>query len=126
VPSSAKLFLALGAVLAAAAVALGAFGAHALKDRLAPDALAVYRTAVEYHFYHALGLLLVGTLAMRIAESTALAAAGWLMFAGTLLFSGSLYLLAVLQVRWLGMVTPLGGVAFIAAWLLFAWAVLRA
>jgi uncharacterized membrane protein YgdD (TMEM256/DUF423 family) len=115
----------MGALLAAAAVAFGAFGAHALKAKLAPEALAVFRTATEYHFYHALGLLLIGAVAMRVTESAILVAAGWLMFAGTLLFSGSLYLLAITGIRWLGVLTPLGGLAFIAAWLLFAWAVLR-
>lgn len=115
----------MGALLGAAAVMLGAFGAHALKGRLTADAMAVYRTAVEYHFYHALGLALVGAVAMRLPDSITLAAAGWAMLAGLLLFSGSLYVLALTGARWLGMVTPIGGLAFIAAWLLFAWAVLR-
>ncbi len=104
---------------------LGAFGTHALKGRLTTDALAVYRTAVEYHFYHALGLSLIGAVAMRIPDSAALSAAGWTMLAGIVLFSGSLYVLALSGARWLGAVTPVGGLAFIAAWLLFAWAALR-
>ena len=121
----AKLFIALGALLCAGAVAAGAFGAHALKGRLAPDLLAVYRTAVEYHFYHALGLVLVGCVATRLADATLAAASGWLMLAGIVLFSGSLYLLAVTGTRWLGAVTPLGGLAFIVAWVLLAVAALR-
>lgn len=122
----AKLFVVLGALLCAGAVAAGAFGAHALKARLAPELLAVYRTAVEYHFYHALGLVLVGSLASRMPDATLVAASGWTMLAGIALFSGSLYLLAVTGIRWLGAVTPVGGLAFIVAWLLLAVAAWRA
>ncbi len=122
---AAKLFIVLGALAAGLAVALGAFGAHALKAKLSPDLLAVYRTGVEYHFYHALGLVLVGLAAQHLPESGVLKAAGWLMAAGIVLFSGSLYVLAVSGIRALGAVTPIGGVAFIAAWALFAWAFIR-
>ena len=122
---AARLFIVMGALAAALAVALGAFGAHALRAKLPPDLLAVYRTGVEYHFYHALGLVLVGVAAQHLPESGPLKAAGWLMAAGIVLFSGSLYVLATSGVRALGMVTPVGGVAFIAAWALFAWALLR-
>lgn len=121
----AKWFIALGALLCAAAVAAGAFGAHALKARLSPDLLAVYRTAVEYHFYHALGLVLVGCIVARVADTTLAAASGWLMLAGIVLFSGSLYLLVATGTRWLGAVTPFGGLAFIVAWVLLAVAALR-
>jgi uncharacterized membrane protein YgdD (TMEM256/DUF423 family) len=124
-PSAAKLFVTLGALAAALGVALGAFGAHALRAKLSPELLAVYRTGVEYHFYHALGLVLVGLAALHLPDSTPLRAAGWMMLAGIVLFSGSLYLLAVTGVRALGAVTPVGGVAFIAAWALLAWAALR-
>lgn len=124
-PPAAKLFVTLGAIAAALAVALGAFGAHALRAKLPPDLLAVYRTGVEYHFYHALGLVLVGLAGLHLPESGPLKAAGWAMLVGIVLFSGSLYLLATTGVRALGAVTPFGGVAFIAAWLLFAWAALR-
>jgi uncharacterized membrane protein YgdD (TMEM256/DUF423 family) len=123
--SAAKLFIVLGAIAAGLAVALGAFGAHALRARLPPDLLAVYRTGVEYHFYHALGLILVGLAAQHLPGSGPLKAAGWLMAAGIVLFSGSLYVLALSGIRALGAVTPIGGVAFIAAWALFAWALLR-
>jgi len=123
--TSAKLFLTLGAVLLAVAVGLGAFGAHALKARLGAELLAVYHTAVQYHFYHALGLLMVGVIAMQLPASGLVRAAGWLMLAGIALFSGSLYLLSVSGMRWLGAVTPFGGTAFIGAWLLLALAAAR-
>jgi uncharacterized membrane protein YgdD (TMEM256/DUF423 family) len=109
-----------------AAVALGAFGAHALTSRIAPDLLAVYRTGVEYHFYHALGLLAVGLAAQCLPDSKWLRASGLLMAAGIVIFSGSLYLLALTGVRALGAVTPFGGVAFLLAWASFAVAALKA
>ena len=118
-----KPFLILGAVNAMLAVMLGAFGAHGLRGRLSEAMLAVYHTGVQYHFYHALGLILLGLLALHLPASGLLKAAGWLMFAGILLFSGSLYVLALTQLRWLGIITPFGGVAFIIAWLLTALAV---
>ncbi len=124
-PSTAKLFLTLGAVAAMLAVILGAFGAHALRAKVPADLLTVYNTGVQYHFWHALGLLAVGLVAMHLRDATLLAWAGWLMLAGIVLFSGSLYLLAVTGVRALGAVTPFGGTAFIAAWALLAWAVAR-
>ena len=123
---SAKTFLALGSVGMLLAVALGAFGAHALKKTLAPELMAVYETAVNYHFYHALGLLAVGLLALHLPESGTLRSAGFLMVVGLLLFSGSLYALSLSGLRWLGAITPAGGVAFLAAWLLLAVAVVRA
>lgn len=122
----ARVFLAAGAIAALLAVLLGAFGAHALKERIAADLLPVWRTGVEYHFYHALGLLAVGTLMLHLPRAALLRWAGWAMLAGIVLFSGSLYLLALSGVRWLGAITPLGGTAFIAGWLLLAGAVLRA
>lgn len=114
--NAAKVFLVVGGLTALSAVLLGAFGAHALRPYLAPELLAVYQTGVQYQFYHALGLLLIGTLARQRASGW-LTAAGWLLVAGVLLFSGSLYLLAVSGVRWLGAITPLGGIAFILGWL---------
>jgi uncharacterized membrane protein YgdD (TMEM256/DUF423 family) len=105
----------------AAAVALGAFGAHAFKARLAPESLAVYQTAVQYHFWHALGLLGVGTLMTQWPTAQGLVWAAWLLIVGLLLFSGSLYVLALTGERWLGALTPIGGVAFVAAWLVLAW-----
>lgn len=114
-----RLFLSLAAASAFVAVAAGAFGAHALRDRLAPDLLSVFQTGATYQMYHALALLAVGVLLGRSAlgGSPWLTTAGWLFVAGTLLFSGSLYVLALSGVRWLGAVTPLGGVAFLAGWI---------
>jgi uncharacterized membrane protein YgdD (TMEM256/DUF423 family) len=107
------------------AVAAGAFGAHALRASLAPELFAVYQTAVQYHFWHALGLLAVGVLlALRPADGS-LAVAAWLLVAGVMLFSGSLYALALTGIRGLGAVTPIGGVAFLAAWACVAWAAWR-
>jgi uncharacterized membrane protein YgdD (TMEM256/DUF423 family) len=125
-PAIAKLFIFLGAVAGAAGVALGAFGAHALKARLSADMLAVWQTAVQYHFWHALGLVAIGiVIAVALPGSTALRWAGWLMVAGLVLFSGSLYALAFTGARWLGAVTPFGGIAWIVAWVLFAWVMAR-
>jgi uncharacterized membrane protein YgdD (TMEM256/DUF423 family) len=125
-PPTAKLLVILGALAGAAAVALGAFGAHALKARLTPDQLAVWQTAVQYHFWHALALVAIGIIiSVALPGSTTLRWAGWLMVAGLVLFSGSLYVLVLSGTRWLGAITPFGGTAWIAAWLLLAWAVLR-
>ena len=123
---TAKLFLVLGCIAALLAVAVGAFGAHALKARIAPELMSVYKTGVEYHFYHALGLILVGLAAFHLPESALLRSAGWAMLAGIVLFSGSLYLLSLTGLRLLGAITPVGGAAFIAAWALFAVAVIKA
>ncbi len=124
-PAVARTFVALGSINAALAVVLGAFGAHALKARLSPQMLEVYHTASQYHFYHALGLLLVGLAATQLKSAGALQLSGYLMLAGIVLFSGSLYLLAVTGVTWLGALTPLGGVAFIAAWIILGYAALH-
>ena len=122
---AAKLFLATGAAAALLAVALGAFGAHALKNRIPPEMLAVWRTGVEYHVLHALGLLAVGLVAQHLPNSGLLRWSGWLMLAGIVLFSGSLYLLALSGPGWLGAVTPVGGLAFLAAWALFVAAAVK-
>ena len=122
---TARLALTLAAAFLFAAVGAGAFGAHALKDKLAPDLVAVYQTAVQYHFWHALGLLAVGILMLQKPDTGALAVAAWLLVVGVLLFSGSLYALALTGVRGLGAVTPIGGVALLAAWAAVAWAAWR-
>ncbi len=121
---AAKLFVLLGALVAALGVALGAFGAHALKARLSAEMLAVWQTAVQYHLWHALGLIAIGLLAQHLPASVPVRLAGWLMLAGIVLFSGSLYVLAASGPRWLGAVTPFGGACFIFAWLALALAVL--
>ena len=98
------------------AVAFGAFGAHALKSRLDDYALGVFQTAVQYHFYHSLALLAVGVIALNQPQTVMLKSSGWLFLIGILVFSGSLYALSITGVRWLGAITPLGGLAFIAGW----------
>ncbi len=111
------LWAQLGCVFAFLAVGLGAFGAHALRTRLEPDFQTVYETAVRYHFYHALGLFVVAWLA-ETRPSVWVSAAGSAFVAGIVLFSGSLYALALSGQRWLGAITPLGGLAFLAGWML--------
>jgi uncharacterized membrane protein YgdD (TMEM256/DUF423 family) len=118
-----RLFFVLGSASAGIAVALGAFGAHALKARLAPEMLAVYETGVRYQMFHALALLAVAWASTRWPTSTAIAASGWLFVAGTLLFSGSLYALSLSGMRSLGAVTPIGGLAWLLGWAALAWGV---
>ena len=115
-----RIFFSLGAVLGALGVVLGAFGAHVLKRRLGADLLAIFDTGTRYHLIHAVALLVTG-LALAQRSTWPWKTAGWLFAAGILLFSGSLYALALSGARWFGAVTPLGGVAFIAGWVLLAW-----
>jgi uncharacterized membrane protein YgdD (TMEM256/DUF423 family) len=119
-----RTFFLLGALSAGVAVAAGAFGAHGLRARVTPELLAVFDTGARYQMYHALALLAVAWAASRWPGG-APAAAGWLFVAGTVLFSGSLYLLVLGGPRWLGAVTPVGGLCFLAGWALLAWAALR-
>ncbi|MEQ1528486.1 MAG: DUF423 domain-containing protein [Methylococcales bacterium] len=113
-----SVFLFLGAVSALLGVGFGAFGAHGLKTVLSPEMLSVYQTGVSYQMWHALGLIGIAVIRQQLPSSRLLWWAGWLMFTGIVLFSGSLYLLAILDMKWLGMVTPFGGVALLTAWLL--------
>jgi uncharacterized membrane protein YgdD (TMEM256/DUF423 family) len=117
---TARLALVLGAVAMAIAVALGAFGAHALKARLSADALDVWRTGVTYHAWHALALVAAGLLMLHMPDSAPLRFAAWLFVAGIVLFAGSLYALALGAPGTVGAITPFGGLAFIAAWIVFA------
>ena len=117
--------LIIGFLSGAGAVALGAFGAHALKDKLAPELITTYQTAVQYQMSHSLALLLVGALLLRWNDQVLLAYAGWSFTLGILLFSGSLYLLSLFGWRWLGPVTPIGGLAFMLGWVLLAAAALK-
>ena len=112
----AKLFITLASCSGMFAVMLGAFAAHALKNTLDEYSLGVFQTAVQYHFYHSFALLAVGILAISQPESVLLRSSGWLFFIGLLLFCGSLYVLSFSGVRWLGAITPLGGLCFIAGW----------
>jgi uncharacterized membrane protein YgdD (TMEM256/DUF423 family) len=113
-----------GAALAFLAVGLGAFGAHALRSRIGPDLLATFETGVRYHMYHALALLVCAWVMDRW-PSPQIAWAGGLFIAGIVVFSGTLYLLALTGARWWGAVTPLGGVALLAAWACLAWGIAR-
>ena len=118
----ARTVFALGALLAALAVAAGAFGAHALRARLAPERLDTYEIAVRYQLYHALALLVLG-VAMERWPAAGLHLPAWLFLAGIAVFGGTLYTLALGGPRWLGAVTPVGGVCLIAGWLIAAWRV---
>ncbi len=120
-----RIALTLAAVLMFVGVAAGAFGAHALRARLTPDALSIWQTAVQYHLWHALGLLAAGLLLLQRPDSAPLGVASWLFVAGIALFSGSLYALALTGARGFGPVTPIGGIAFLAGWAAMAWAAWR-
>ena len=122
---SPRLTLAVASIAMFLAVALGAFGAHALKSRLSADMTGVWQTAVQYHAWHALALFGLGLLMLHWPERADLGIAAWLLLAGIVLFSGSLYALALSGVRGLGAVTPIGGVAFLAGWAVLAWAIAR-
>jgi len=111
-----RTFLLVGAVLGFLGVALGAFGAHALRSRLSPEMLAVFETGVRYQMYHAFAVLIVAAAIGHIGNARLLAIAGWLFFAGILLFSGSLYALALTGVGIFGAVTPIGGLLFLVGW----------
>ncbi|OZB93558.1 DUF423 domain-containing protein [Paenibacillus sp. XY044] len=115
--------LILGGIMMFLAVAIGAFGAHALKERLDDNRQKTYQTGVQYHLAHGLGLLLIGLFASSAEHSGTFQLAGWLLFAGIVLFSGSLYALSVTGIRKLGAITPIGGVAFLAGWVVFIVAV---
>ncbi len=115
-----KTFAIMGALSAFISVSAGAFGAHVLRQRILPELLAIFETAARYQMYHALALLAVALAAGR-RPGILPRISGICFAAGTLLFSGSLYILALSGVRWLGAITPLGGAAFLAGWLAFAW-----
>ena len=115
-----RYFFILGSISGGLAVALGAFGAHGLKARLTADLLNTFETGVRYHLYHALALFAVAYALSRWPSASLTPIAGWLFVAGTVLFSGSLYLLALTGLRWLGAITPFGGLALIAGWICLA------
>jgi uncharacterized membrane protein YgdD (TMEM256/DUF423 family) len=112
-----RIFIATAAVFGGLSVAGGAFASHALKERLTDRALAIFETGARYQMYHALALLLIALLLSAAPESQPFfAVAGWAFIAGTIVFSGSLYALSLTDIKWLGAITPLGGVAFIVGW----------
>jgi len=116
----AKRFLIIGALLAMFSVILGAFGAHLLKDGLTEARFETFSTAVDYQFWHALGLMIVGVAGFKLSSNSWLIA-GYCLLAGALIFSGSLYLLIATNTGWLGAITPIGGILMIIGWALFAW-----
>lgn len=120
-----RFFFILGSISGAVAVMLGAFGAHTLRSSLSADLLNTFETGVRYQMYHALALLAIAFAISRYGPSDLLSAGGWLFIAGTILFSGSLYLLAATDTKWLGAITPIGGVSFIGGWLCLALGVWR-
>jgi uncharacterized membrane protein YgdD (TMEM256/DUF423 family) len=115
-----RLFFALGSLSALLGVALGAFAAHGLKARLAPELLVTFEVGVRYQMYHAFALIAVAWACTRWPGAV-VNASGWLFLAGTVLFSGSLYVLSLTGLRWLGAVAPVGGLAFLAGWACLAW-----
>ena len=119
-----RFFAGAGAVAAMIGVIVGAFGAHGLESRVTPADLDIFETGVRYHMYHALGLFVVAWAATRW-PSGATTTAGWLFIVGIVIFSGSLYTLVLTGQRWLGAVTPVGGLALVGGWAALAWAVLR-
>ena len=120
-----RLFFGLGALFGGLGVGLGAFGAHALRATLSTQDLATFEIGVRYQMYHALALLAVGWAAARWPGQASLTVAGWAFVLGILVFSGSLYVLVLTGQRWLGAVTPLGGLAFMVGWGLLAWTAFR-
>ncbi|MDQ2149449.1 DUF423 domain-containing protein [Alcaligenaceae bacterium C4P045] len=120
-----RIITILAALNMIAAVGAGAFGAHGLKRLLTPEMLGVWQTAVTYHIAHALGLFILAGLSARLNQPL-IGTAAWVMLAGIVMFSGSLYLLSTTGMRWLGPVTPLGGLAFMVAWAMVAWTAYRA
>ena len=119
-----KIFVILGAINAFISVALGAFGAHGLEGRISEHYMGVWEKAVSYQMYHALGLLATGIL-IQVTNAPLLGTAGWLMLLGIIFFSGSLYILAVSGISILGAITPIGGVLFLAGWVLLIVGIIR-
>jgi len=116
-----KMFLMLSGLNGFLAVALGAFAAHGLRARLTPDLLNTFQTGVQYHMYHSLALLAVAILCSQYSVATSLRVSGLAFIIGIILFSGSLYALSLFGIRWLGVITPLGGLAFLVGWAALCW-----
>jgi uncharacterized membrane protein YgdD (TMEM256/DUF423 family) len=119
-----RFFFISGAIAAFIGVALGAFGAHSLRTKLSPEMLNIFEVGVRYQMYHALGLMAVAWAITRWPEAN-INAAGWAFIVGIIVFSGSLYLLTLTDVRWLGAITPIGGLAFLVGWAILVWSVAR-
>jgi uncharacterized membrane protein YgdD (TMEM256/DUF423 family) len=121
-----KTFISIGAINALLCILLGAFGAHGLKQMLSPDMLTVFQTGVQFHFYHAIGLMIIGIVLLHFTKSRLITISGWLMLTGIVLFCGSLYVLSITGMRQLGMLAPFGGTAFMIAWGMLAYGVWKA
>ena len=119
-----RFFFCAGAIAAFIGVALGAFGAHSLRAKLTPDMLAIFEVGVRYQMYHAMALIGVAWATNRWPEAS-LNGAGWCFIAGIVVFSGSLYILSLTGIRWLGAITPIGGLAFLAGWAIMIWSLNR-
>ena len=119
-----RFFFLSGAVAAFIAVALGAFGAHSLRTKLSPEMLAIFEVGVRYQMYHAFGLIAVAWAMARWPDAN-LNGAGWAFIVGIVIFSGSLYLLSATDARWLGAITPIGGLAFLLGWAILVWSIGR-
>ena len=115
----ARVFVILGSINMLLAVALGAFGAHIVRDLISDHYYTIYQTGVDYHMFHSLGILLVGIIALKIPGKQ-INWSGWLLFMGIVIFSGSLYVLSLTGISILGAITPIGGVSFLIGWLLLA------
>ena len=120
-----RIFLAIASMFGGISVVFGAFASHALKDRLSANSLAIWETGTKYQMYHALALMLVAILVSRFPNSALLTVAGYAFIIGTFVFSGSLYALTLTGIKWLGAITPIGGMAFIIGWLCLALATWR-
>jgi uncharacterized membrane protein YgdD (TMEM256/DUF423 family) len=116
---TSRTFIIIGAISGFLSISFGAFGAHAIKQWMSPDLMAIYQTAVSYQVYHSLGLILIA-LVYQQQQNRLIKTAGWLMLAGIIIFSGSLYTLSLTDTRWLGAITPIGGTLLLSAWLLLA------
>jgi len=121
---TSRTFIIIGSIAGFLSVALGAFGAHGLKQLLSSELMAIYQTAVSYQIYHSLALILIA-LIFQHQQNKYIKAAGWIMLAGMLVFSGSLYLLTLTDTRWLGAITPIGGTLLLISWLLLGLGVFK-
>ncbi len=113
-----KTFLLLGAINTLICIALGAFGAHGLKNIMTDDMLTTFHTGLQYHLYHALGLMIIGLLLIHFTKSRLIELSGWLMLLGIILFSVNVYLLSLTEIRAFAVITPFGGFSFITAWVI--------
>ena len=120
-----KTFLIISSIGMFLGVLLGAFGAHGLRQKISADMLAIWNTGVLYHMLHCLGLAIIGLSLKILGDNNWLTFSGWALILGVIIFSGSLYLLAITGIRWLGAITPIGGLSFLVGWLCYAWAIYK-